>query len=219
MYHLRYLAIILVALALLLAASRVFGQHRPSAATVRAAHPVHVAPAAHTYVAPTVHYGGYRPAYNYGYRPAYNYGYRPAYNYGYRGYYPWYSGSVYLGYTPYYYGTLYSPNITVYPEPSYSYYYMPPAVTPAPMPVPVAENVARVHVIVPPDAQVWFEGTPATLTGTDRQFVSPSLDPGKTYTYEVRAQWMENNRMVDQIRRVSVRANDTATVDFTVPAR
>jgi uncharacterized protein (TIGR03000 family) len=195
MFNNRILSTVLAALALLLlAASPAIGQHPRGGSTAGAGHQVHVAPA-------------YR-----------HYGHYPGYHV-YRGYYPWYLASpVYPGYASYYhYGYAYAPGISVYPTPWYSYYYAPPAVTQAPMPLP--ENVARVHVIVPPDALVWFEGELDAQTGTDREFVSPPLEPGKVFTYEIRARWTENDRTVEQTRRVSVRANGATTADFNFPAK
>ena len=54
--------------------------------------------------------------------------------------------------------------------------------------------------------------------GADRSFASPALTPGKTYTYEVKARWMEDGQPVEQTRRVKVEANRTSTVEFGQPA-
>jgi uncharacterized protein (TIGR03000 family) len=81
----------------------------------------------------------------------------------------------------------------------------------------VPENAAKVHVRVPAAATVWFEGDQTRQTGPARDFVSPPLTPGQTYTYDVRARWTENGRPVEQTRTVRVRAGDTSTVDFTSP--
>jgi len=77
-----------------------------------------------------------------------------------------------------------------------------------------ADNSAQVRVIVPPDAKVWFAGQETTQTGTEREFSSPALTPGKSYYYEVRARWMQNGKPVDQTRRVKVLPNQTTTVAF-----
>jgi len=76
------------------------------------------------------------------------------------------------------------------------------------------DNSAQVRVIVPPDAKVWFAGQETTQTGSERDFSSPALTPGKNYYYEVRARWMQNGKPVDQTRRVKVLANQTTTVAF-----
>jgi uncharacterized protein (TIGR03000 family) len=77
-------------------------------------------------------------------------------------------------------------------------------------------GTARVKVTLPDaDAQVWFEGQLTRQRGTERGFVSPRLDPGQEYLYDVRARWTENGREVERTRTVRVRADGVATVDFT----
>jgi uncharacterized protein (TIGR03000 family) len=73
-------------------------------------------------------------------------------------------------------------------------------------------------VIVPPDAEVWFNGTPTEQGGADRRFVSPPLTPGKDYTYHVEARWMRDGRPVQERRTVHVRANQRSQIDLTWPA-
>jgi uncharacterized protein (TIGR03000 family) len=82
---------------------------------------------------------------------------------------------------------------------------------------PAAEEVARIRVIVPDDAQVFFDGTLTTQTGAQREFVSPPLVPGSRYTYSLRARWTADGRPVEQTRTVPVRAGAKVLVDFTSP--
>jgi uncharacterized protein (TIGR03000 family) len=80
-------------------------------------------------------------------------------------------------------------------------------------------GTARVKVTLPDaDARVWFEGQLTKQHGTERGFVSPQLDAGQEYVYDVRARWTENGREVERTRSVRVRADGTATVDFTASA-
>ena len=79
------------------------------------------------------------------------------------------------------------------------------------------QNAAMINMRVPADAKVFFgdaEGSNAQ-SGTVRHFVSPPLDPGSNYQYQLRAQWMENGQMVTRSRTVDVHANQTVNVDFT----
>jgi uncharacterized protein (TIGR03000 family) len=76
---------------------------------------------------------------------------------------------------------------------------------------------ARITVRVAPDAQIWFEDTATRQTGALREFESPPLAPGKTFTYEIRAQWRAGGREVTQSRHVGVQAGARVTVDFTSP--
>ena len=83
--------------------------------------------------------------------------------------------------------------------------------------VTAPEGVARITVIVPADAEVFFDGNPTKQTGTQRVFDSPPLKPGSRYTYSVRARWTADGRPVDQTRSVPVRAGAQIRVDFTSP--
>ncbi len=80
---------------------------------------------------------------------------------------------------------------------------------------PAADNAARIRVTVPADAKVWFDNKATQQTGTDRQFESPALTPGHSYSYEVKAQWRDNDgKEVTRTRRVDVSANSNVSVDF-----
>jgi uncharacterized protein (TIGR03000 family) len=94
----------------------------------------------------------------------------------------------------------------------YSDYYPPEEWTAA-----TAWNAADVEVMVPENAALWFDGVPTRQTGAQRAFVSPPLTPGRDYTYEVHARWIEDGRTVDRTRRIQVRANTRTDVDMTRP--
>ena len=152
--------------------------------------------------------GGYHPgayhgaAYSGGYRPGYgNYRY-PYANYGYRPYY----GSY--GYDPFYDGG------ATYATPSsdtYQSFYPPPAVIPS-------DTSAHIAVSVPADAQIWFDDTATTSTGTLRQFNSPALTSGN-FSYEIKARWSENGNAVTQTQKVEVTPGAHASVSFPIPPR
>jgi len=174
-------------------------------------------------------YGGYG---GYGYRPGIGfgiglgtglglgyglggYGYRGGYGYG--GYSSGYGGSYYAPSTTYVPSTTYIEPSATYVDPGYpqvagaaadssrdSLYY-------APEPV---DNTARLRILVPADAKVWVGGQETGQHGQEREFGSPPLTPGKSYTYEVKARWMQNGEPVEQTRKVKVMANRTTTVDF-----
>jgi len=148
-------------------------------------------------------YGGNRygsPYYNQGY------GYQ-----GYPGYYRPYGYNSY-GYSPYNQGSYYySQPAPVYITPvTNQSYYPPETVTPAPAAAP-----ATVEVRVPADAELWFDGTKTSQTGSQRIFATPPLPPGQAFTYEVRATWMSGGAPMSQIRKVQVQAGQTSVVTFT----
>jgi uncharacterized protein (TIGR03000 family) len=103
---------------------------------------------------------------------------------------------------PYYFGST-APYYGFMPPTDYSYG------------APAQDNTARVRVVVPPDARVWFGNAATQQSGSVRFFQSPELTPGKDYTYDVKATWTENGKDVTRTRHADVRANATATVDFT----
>jgi uncharacterized protein (TIGR03000 family) len=139
------------------------------------------------------------------------------------GYYP-YSTAYYGGYYPYssgYYGGYYTPYSAYYTAPYsvapqvYQPYYPPDTVNPAST---TSSTTATVQLILPsPTAEVWFGDYKSNQVGTTRQFATPPLAPGQTYTYEVRATWMVDGQPVTQTRTVRVEAGKTTTVDFSQP--
>jgi uncharacterized protein (TIGR03000 family) len=79
-------------------------------------------------------------------------------------------------------------------------------------------TAALISVIVPPEAEIWFDNYKTKQTGTERRFLTPSLDPNRNFFYEVHARWMENNRPVEKTEVVRFHAGEQPTVDFTVGA-
>jgi uncharacterized protein (TIGR03000 family) len=188
------------------------------------------------------YYGGYRGGYYGGYRGGYYGGYRGGY-YGYNrglygyglgiGYgYPYYGVGLGVDYTPYYgtgldYG--YS-GYSAYTPPSLSTFDSPALVTtpsspPADYqrmypsnletaPPPGEADRALVTVRVPADAKLYFQGQEMTLTGTERVFRTPSLQPGKNYRYDVTARWMANGKPVEQSRSITVQAGKPVSLDL-----
>jgi uncharacterized protein (TIGR03000 family) len=83
-------------------------------------------------------------------------------------------------------------------------------------PAPARDNAARVRVIVPADAKVWFDNRATTQAGAERWFESPALTPGRQYTYDIKAQWRDQDgKEVTRTGQVDVSANASVTVDLT----
>jgi len=162
------------------------------------------------------YYGGYRGGYYGGYGH-YGYGRYGYGSYPYYGGYGWRSGGYpYYGYSSYYqpgYVYDYSTPTYVYPDDS-------GVVTRgAGSYAPANDNSAMLHVRVPGNAQVWVEGEATRQSGPERDFVSPPLQPDKTYQYEIRARWMQDGKPVVRTKTVTVHANETKNVDFRSEAR
>lgn len=81
------------------------------------------------------------------------------------------------------------------------------------MPPPRAD-IAEIIVNVPDDAEVWIEGVKMKQTGPRRRFVSPTLSPGVSYAYEIRATWTQDGRKVTDSNQVTVHGGDRASLTF-----
>lgn len=83
------------------------------------------------------------------------------------------------------------------------------------------EPGAVLSVRVPAAADIWIADGKTSQRGEWRQFATPLLAAGQTFTYEIRARWQENGKDVERTREIQVRAGDRLTVDFleTGPAR
>jgi uncharacterized protein (TIGR03000 family) len=189
------------------------------------------------------YWGSYSPYWSYGrwgyYGPSWAnyYGYGWAYPYGYS--YGWSSPYLYSGWYSdwpgmynfyadaftypgvYFYGTNYAP--------FYSYGVVTGKSATGSAPADTADSgfaygttnnspdAVLIKVKVPRDAEIWFGRFKTTQTGSERRFITPSLQPNRDFSYEVRARWMEGDRPVDQTRKVTVHASQQLTVDFTIP--
>lgn len=170
--------------------------------------------------------GGWGPNPGYGYR-GWGYGspYYGGYGYG-RGYYqPGFSINLGTGY-PYrggYYstpGTYYStptyvqsaPAIATVPSTStYQSFYAPSST------YATNDNSASVTVIVPENADVWWNGQYSSLRGTTRRYqTSPMGSEGSSQLFQAR--WVgPDGQQVTQSRRVQVTPNGNFVIDFTRP--
>ena len=163
-------------------------------------------------------HGFYRPYYGYGYGyglGAFGLGLGLGYGMGYGlgGYYAPYYG----GYNPYYGG--YGP--AVYPPVAAAPYAAAPNAVATSAPAgnqPPPDNAAHLQLIVPEGAEVWFAGARIARQGRVREFVSPPLTAGQSYTYQIVVRYTDAaGKPVEDKRGIQVRANDWISIDFTRP--
>jgi uncharacterized protein (TIGR03000 family) len=84
-----------------------------------------------------------------------------------------------------------------------------PAAAPGPEP-------AAIEVTVPDaKAELLFQGVKTTRTGKVREFESPPLQQGRTFTYQVQVRWMAGGEPRTLTRQVAIRAGERVHVDFT----
>jgi uncharacterized protein (TIGR03000 family) len=166
------------------------------------------------------YYGGY-----YGNRSSF-YG-SPYWGGGYSYYNP---GSYYYDSSPSFYysspsyaygGTYYSSPSMAYSSPSYSSGIMMSdegVIRQTSYSSPAA-NVINLRVLVPDaNARIWIENQEMSIQGTERLFFSPPVETGKTYTYTVKASWMENGKEVTREKKQDVSAGQEYFVNFNEAA-
>ena len=106
-----------------------------------------------------------------------------------------------------FYGSVYHPNL-------------PPEVTVpvAPMTKPAGSDAqpmgANLKFKVPADAKIYVDGKLAPGTGTERSFYTPSLEAGKKFFYEVKAEAVVNGKTVVEEKKVIVEAGANITETF-----
>jgi uncharacterized protein (TIGR03000 family) len=82
-----------------------------------------------------------------------------------------------------------------------------------------ATNTASIRVTVPAGAKVWVDDKTTMQNGSERFFESPPLTPGADFSYDIKAQWRDQDgKEVTQTRRVNVSANASIRVDFMTVA-
>jgi uncharacterized protein (TIGR03000 family) len=88
-----------------------------------------------------------------------------------------------------------------------------------PMPQASLQVPATIVVTLPADARLSIEDEPTRATTGERVFVSPPLEPGKTYTYKLKAEVDRNGEKKTTTQNVEVRAGETSrvAVDFPNP--
>jgi uncharacterized protein (TIGR03000 family) len=80
-----------------------------------------------------------------------------------------------------------------------------------------AGGAARITVLLPDEAELWFDSTMRPAIGQVREFTTPPLAAGQTYTYSLRARWLDGNTFRDQTQTVTFARGDNVTVNFRNP--
>lgn len=77
--------------------------------------------------------------------------------------------------------------------------------------------VSRIRLMVPhPDAELLYDNEQTKTTGTTRDWVTPPLEPGRTYQYVFTAKWRPNNyTLMTRKKTVQFKAGDAVVVDLT----
>jgi uncharacterized protein (TIGR03000 family) len=79
---------------------------------------------------------------------------------------------------------------------------------------PGAALTAHVTVDVPVTARLWFNGVEMRQGGASREFVTPVLNPNRTYSYNVRASWFDGDQEVVMDKRIRVQPGRDVAIDM-----
>jgi uncharacterized protein (TIGR03000 family) len=80
---------------------------------------------------------------------------------------------------------------------------------------PMRAQPVRLEVRVPANAEIWIDGARTMQNGPVREFISPPIEPGRSYAYELKMKWTENGAERERVRNVSVRPGQLVRVDLT----
>jgi uncharacterized protein (TIGR03000 family) len=86
-----------------------------------------------------------------------------------------------------------------------------------PAPVEAPTDTAKLYVTLPADAKLTIDGEPTVSTSESRVFESPSLTPGKTYYYVLKATAVRGGKTESVTKKVVVRAGEDSRVNIEIP--
>jgi uncharacterized protein (TIGR03000 family) len=86
-----------------------------------------------------------------------------------------------------------------------------------PTPVQARTNTAKLYVTLPADAKLTIDGSPTDSTSESRVFESPSLTPGKTFVYVLKASVVRDGKTEAVTKEVVVRAGEDTRVEIEIP--
>jgi uncharacterized protein (TIGR03000 family) len=76
-------------------------------------------------------------------------------------------------------------------------------------------TAARIDVTVPTNAEVWLDGHKTQQTGAARSFITPPIQAGKSFSYDLRVRWTTAaGFVVDVTRPIQVQAGRQTVVGF-----
>jgi uncharacterized protein (TIGR03000 family) len=84
-------------------------------------------------------------------------------------------------------------------------------------PVQAPTNTAKLYVTLPADAKLTIDGRPTVSTSESRIFESPSLTPGKTFYYVLKATVVRDGKNETVTKEVAVRAGEDTRVQIEIP--
>jgi uncharacterized protein (TIGR03000 family) len=86
-----------------------------------------------------------------------------------------------------------------------------------PTPVQAPSNTAKIYVSLPADAKLTIDDRPTVSTSESRLFESPTLTPGKTFHYVLKATVVRGGKTETVTKTVAVRAGEDTRVKIEIP--
>ncbi len=77
---------------------------------------------------------------------------------------------------------------------------------------------ATIVVSLPAEAKLLIDDAATISTSETRVFASPTLEPGKDFSYTLKGELVRDGRTLSTSRRVSVRAGEETRVQLDFPA-
>jgi len=72
-----------------------------------------------------------------------------------------------------------------------------------------------IHVHLPRDARLYFDGVATLTTGNSRTYTTPPVAPTGSYYYSIRVETIRNGRLISQTRFVTVTPGRATSVVFS----
>lgn len=79
------------------------------------------------------------------------------------------------------------------------------------------DSPATIVVTLPAEARLLVDGNATTSTTERRTLVTPTLQVGSTYVYNMTAEIVRDGRTITQTQQVAVRSGETSTIQFNFP--
>jgi uncharacterized protein (TIGR03000 family) len=100
---------------------------------------------------------------------------------------------------------------------------MPETIKPPPKPSGEEQEVmapapATIRVSMPEGASLSIDGNPTATRDAVRTFVSPPLEPSRSFSYTLKAESNRNGKPITQTKNVTVRAGKESQVEFAPDA-
>jgi uncharacterized protein (TIGR03000 family) len=86
---------------------------------------------------------------------------------------------------------------------------------PAPTPDSTTVNTAQVVIKAATEVRISVNGQRTERDAAEMTFLTPALQQGKSYSYEVNAEFVRDGKLTTETKRVTVKAGHQTMVDFS----